>query len=207
VRPGAAPGPADIVLDLSALWAGPLCAHVLGLAGARVVKVEDTRRPDGARFGPPAFYAELHGGHENIVLDFGDPAGRAALQRLAQEATIVIEGSRPRALRGLGLVAHDWLAARPGRIWISLTGYGRDDPGNRVAFGDDAAVAGGLVGRLPDGSPVFCGDAIADPLSGLFAARAGLAARAAGGGTLVDVALAGVCATVTRPIAGPVTPC
>jgi crotonobetainyl-CoA:carnitine CoA-transferase CaiB-like acyl-CoA transferase len=35
-----------------------------------------------------------------------------------------------------------------------------------VAFGDDAAVAGGLVGRSAAG-PVFCGDAIADPLTGL----------------------------------------
>ena len=40
-----------LVVDLSALWAGPLCAHLLQLAGAPVVKVESTRRPDGARFG------------------------------------------------------------------------------------------------------------------------------------------------------------
>ena len=40
------------VLDLSSLWAGPLCAQLLGLAGARVVKVESVARPDGARAGP-----------------------------------------------------------------------------------------------------------------------------------------------------------
>ena len=38
-----------------------------------------------------------------------------------------------------------------------------------MAFGDDAAVSGGLVGGT-DGEPVFCGDAIADPLTGLHAA-------------------------------------
>ena len=41
------------IVDLSALWAGPLCAHLLQLAGASVVKLESTRRPDGARFGAP----------------------------------------------------------------------------------------------------------------------------------------------------------
>ncbi|SHN47138.1 CoA transferase [Cryptosporangium aurantiacum] len=192
-----------VVLDLSAMWAGPLCVHLLGRAGAHVVKVEDVRRPDGARFGPPEFYAELHAGHASVVLDFGTPAGRAALAALAAEADVVVESSRPRALRRLGLVAEDWLAARAGRTWISITGYGRDDPAQRVAFGDDAAVAGGLVATAPDGSPVFCGDAIADPLTGLYAAAAGLASRRSGGGHLLDVAMAGVCAAVNRPADGP----
>ncbi|WP_211247418.1 CoA transferase [Cryptosporangium arvum] len=186
------------MLDLSAMWAGPLCAHLLGRAGAQVVKVEDVGRPDGARFGPPEFYDGLHTGHASVVLDFATPAGRAALTGLAAEADVVVESSRPRALRRLGLVAEDWLAARPGRTWISITGYGRDDAEQRVAFGDDAAVAGGLLAEAPDGSPVFCGDAIADPLTGLFAAAAALASVRAGGGHLLDVAMAGVAADMNR---------
>jgi hypothetical protein len=197
---GAAP---RLVLDLSAMWAGPLCARILGQAGWRVLKVEDVRRPDGARSGPAAFYADLHAGSQTVRLDFGSAAGRAELARLAAQAGVVVESSRPRALRRLGLVAEDWLAAAPGRVWVSLTGYGRADPQQRVAFGDDAAVAGGLVARAPDGTPVFCGDAIADPLSGLFAAFAGLAALAAGGGWLADVAMAGVCADLARPSTAP----
>ena len=91
-----------------------------------------------------------------------------ALHRLLDAADIVIEGSRPAALRRRGLSAED-LAGRAGRIWLRIRGY-RDQP-DRPAFGDDAAVAGGLVGSGADG-PVFCGDAIADPLTGLEAARA-----------------------------------
>ena len=90
----------------------------------------------------------------------------------------MIESSRPRALRRLGLHADEWLAAGPGRIWLSITGYGREDPRQRVAFGDDAAVAGGLVATGTDGSPAFCADAIADPLTGMLAAAAALAAAA-----------------------------
>ena len=200
-EPGIAPG---LVLDLSAMWAGPLCANILHKAGWRVLKVEDNRRPDGARSGPSQFYTSLHRGIPSVRLDFGSAAGQAALVRLAGRAGVVVESSRPRALRRLGLVAEDWLHAAPGRTWISITGYGRDDPQQRVAFGDDAAVAGGLVAYDPDGSPVFCGDAIADPLTGLHAGLAGLAADAVGGGWLIDVAMAGVCADVIRPTAGPV---
>jgi hypothetical protein len=200
-------GPAPrLVLDLSAMWAGPLCASVLGRAGWRVLKVEDVRRPDGARSGPPAFYADLHAGAQTVMLDFGSAQGRAELSRLADRAGIVIESSRPRALRRLGVVAEDWLSASPGRVWVSVTGYGRQDPQQRVAFGDDAAVAGGLVAWAADGTPVFCGDAIADPLSGLHAALAALAAHAAGGGWLVDVAMAGVCADLARPATAPAWP-
>lgn len=101
-------------------------------------------------------------------------------------------------MRRLGLIAEDWLRAVPGRVWISVTGYGRDDPQQRVAFGDDAAIAGGLVAHAADGTPVFCGDAIADPLTGLLAGLAALAGDAAGGGYLVDVAMAGVCADLAR---------
>ena len=194
-RPGGS-GSRDLVLDLSALWAGPLCASVLGRAGAQVIKVEDVHRPDGARFGPAAFYDELHAGQLSRTLDFA--TDRDELLRLAERADLVIESSRPRALRGLGLVAEDWLRHRPGRTWVSITGYGRDDPGQRVAFGDDAAVAGGLVA---DG-PAFCGDALADPLTGLYAALAALASRIGGGGQLVEVRMAGVSADVHRPAPG-----
>jgi hypothetical protein len=197
---------AGLVLDLSALWAGPLCTSILRQAGWRTLKVEDARRPDGARSGPAHFYASLHSGGGAVQLDLGSPAGRAELLRLACHAAVIVESSRPRALRGFGLIAEDWLGAAAGRVWVSITGYGRDDAAQRVAFGDDAAVAGGLVARAPDGTPVFCGDAIADPLTGIFAALAVLAATTAGGGMLADVAMAGVCADLVRPGAGPLHP-
>jgi hypothetical protein len=60
----------------------------------------------------------------------------------------------------------------------------------RVAFGDDAAAAGGLVRWTSRGAPRFLGDALADPVTGLMAARGALEGLIAGGGVLVDVALA-----------------
>jgi crotonobetainyl-CoA:carnitine CoA-transferase CaiB-like acyl-CoA transferase len=188
-----------MVVDLSAMWAGPLCARLLGLGGSRVVKVESEDRPDGARRGDPGFYEWLHGGHESVVLDFGSVGGRAELQELLAAADVVLESSRPRALRNLGITADD-LVAR-GATWVSITGYGRTEAGaGRVAFGDDAAVAGGLVAWDDAGEPLFAGDAIADPLTGLYAAVAASAAMCTGGGRLLDVAMAGVAAHVAAPV-------
>lgn len=195
------------VADLTSLWAGPTCARLLALAGARVTKIESTERPDGARRGSTAFYAWLHQRDaDERAFAFTSDEGRAQLRAALNEADVVLESSRPRALRQLGIDAHDWLQAQPGRVWLCITGYGRDDPApGRVAFGDDAAAAGGLVAYEPDGdgTPLFVGDAIADPLTGITAARAVLDCIENGGGELVSVSLAGVAARVvaTHPLA------
>jgi len=181
------------VLDLSSLWAGPLCAHLLQLAGARVIKVESRARPDGARRGPRAFFDLLNAGKRSVALDLDREAGRAALRRLIERADVVVESARPRALRQMGIHAERCVAETPGLVWLSITGYGRGSA--RVAFGDDAACAAGLAGATGDSDgPLFCGDAIADPLSGIHAARIAWEASRAGGGVLLDVALRDVAA-------------
>lgn len=190
-------GDPPLVVDLSSLWAGPLCAQLLGLAGARVVKLESTRRPDGARFGPAAFFDLLNAGKQSVALDFGAPAGRERLRRLLERADVVVESARPRALSQLGIDAGVLVASHPGLTWVSITGYGRREPeAGWAAFGDDAGAAAGLaVATGPGGGPpLFCGDAIADPLAGLHAAVAALASRQGGGGHLLDLALRDVAA-------------
>jgi len=183
-----------VVADLSSMWAGPLCARLLGLAGADVIKVETPGRPDGARAGDPEFFGWLHGGHRSLLADFRTEDGRAALARLLSAADVVIEASRPRALANLGL-APESVPHRDGQVWLSITGYGRDTP-ERVAFGDDAAVAGGLVGWADGGGdPVFCADAVADPLTGVCGALAVATSIAAGGGELIDLAMRSVAAS------------
>lgn len=179
-----------LVVDFSALWAGPLCAHLLGLAGARIVKVETPQRPDGARRGNEAFYDLLHAGHRSVMLDPATLPGRRALSRLVEAADIVIEASRPRALAGFGLDAE--AAAADGTIWVSITAAGRASP--RIGFGDDVAAGAGLVAYDTDRGPVFCGDALADPLTGLVAAELAMSAPAADRGMLFDVAMSSVVA-------------
>jgi CoA-transferase family III len=191
------------VIDLSSLWAGPLCGNLLSLAGADVVKVESTARPDGSRAGPRRFFDILNAGKRSVALDLAGADGWRVLRRLLAAADVVIEGSRPRALEQRGIVARELVADAGPRVWVSITGHGRTGAGrDRVAFGDDAAVAGGLV-VADQAGPCFCADAAADPVAGLVAAAACLDALAVGGRWLVDVAMAGVAASLAGPTLGP----
>ena len=191
------------VVDLSSLWAGPLAARILSDAGAEVTKVESISRPDGAR-ARPEFYATLHAPDQRcLVVDFATPHDIDVLRQEMGNADVVIEGSRPRALEHLGL-GPEQVTPRPGAVWLSVTGYGRRAPGNGwVAFGDDGAAAGGLVTWSREGKPSFIGDAIADPLAGLFGALGVVDSLCHGGGHLVDVALQRSAAWVAVHGAGP----
>lgn len=180
-----------VVLDLSSLWAGPLCGRLLAAAGATVIKVESSTRPDGARRGPQAFFDLMNTGKQSVLLDLSRQDGQQQLAELVGSADVVIEGSRPRALQQMGIEAQ----AFPGRVWLSITAYGHDQP-MRVGFGDDAAVAGGLV-AWDDYGPVFAADAAADPITGLFGAVAVLDRLVAGGRWLVDLSLAHAAALVS----------
>jgi hypothetical protein len=199
--PPAGTAHAPLVVDLSSLWAGPLCSQLLHLMGARVVKLESSARPDGQRQAPGGFFDLLNAGKASVTLDLTRSQAREQLRRLLLRADIVIEASRPRALRQLGVIAEDILADNRKLTWIAISGHGRGEPeGNWVAFGDDGAVAGGLSQVLWDttGRAMFCADAIADPLTGLHAALAAWSSFAAGGGRLLSLALRDVTAHCRR---------
>lgn len=192
-------GALPLVVDLSSLWAGPLCADLLGRLGARVIKVESFRRPDGARAGAAEFYALLNGGKASVGLDFAKREDLAALTRLIRSADIVIVSARPRALRQLGIDAEALVRETPGLSWIALSAYGRDEPeANWIGFGDDCGAAGGLSRLLQEvsGQWLFCGDAIADPLAGMHAALLAWASWMRGGGMLHTIALRDVVAMI-----------
>ena len=186
-----------LVVDLSALWAGPLCANLLRLAGAEVLKVESTTRPDGTRFGHLNFYGLLNQGKRSLALDFDDREDRRLLHRLLERADMVIESSRPRALNQLGVCPRELVDRRQGLIWVSITGYGREEPGAHwIAFGDDAGAAAGLSSLMREatGNYEFAGDAIADPLTGIEAAWRAWNAWRGGSSQLISLAMKDVVA-------------
>jgi hypothetical protein len=191
--PTAASADAPLVVDLSALWAGPLCAHLLGLVGARVLAVESTQRSDPTRDVAPEFHALLRTTAEHRSLDFTSREDIARLRDLLVGADIVIEAARPRALAQLGIDAHE--VAAEGRVtWVSITAYGRTQ--NRIGYGDDVAAAAGLLGE----GPVFAGDAVADPMTGTHAALAALSHWAAGHSGVVEISMYDVARAARAPI-------
>jgi hypothetical protein len=200
-RDGRPTGPLRVV-DLSALWAGPMCGAILAAMGAAVTKIESISRPDPTRTTTPDFFRRLNGRKAELRVDLTSAGGQAQLWDAVLAADVFITSARPRAFAPLGLDSAEVFAATPGLTWVAITGHGWTGEGAaRVAFGDDAAAAGGLVRWLPDGTPNFLGDALSDPVTGLGAAIGALQGVAAGGGVLVDVAMAR-CAASAASICG-----
>lgn len=190
------------VIDLSSLWAGPLAASILAAAGADVVKIESRARPDPLRVTAPEFYARLNAAKRHAVVDLADAAERRRLAEMIAGADVVVTSARPRAFSQLGLEPQRLFAVNPSLTWVAISGYGWiGRNADRVAFGDDAAAAGGLVRWTAGAAPRFAGDALADPLTGLAAAAGALKAIRRGGGFLVDAALARTAAGAAKAFA------
>lgn len=177
-------------IDLSALWAGPLCGALLAAAGVEVTRIESPTRPDPTRQAAPDLHNRLNGQKRSLSMRLDDPKLFDAIA----DADIVITSGRPHALARLGLTEKALFAANPALIWVAITAHGwRGEAAMRTGFGDDCAAAGGLLSWHED-APQFMGDALADPLTGLDAALGVARAVNAGHTGLLDVALAATAA-------------
>ncbi len=175
-----------LVVDLSALWAGPLCSALLAEAGCAVTKVESVHRPDSTAASSAAFDARLNGRKARMAIDPRRPGDLGELRHLIRSSDLVITSARPRGLASLGI--EETLHAHRG-AWIAITAHADSD---RIGFGDDCAAAAGLLDWTDTQSPHFLGDAIADPLTGLAAAAAALAALATQKGGRQGITLSAV---------------
>ncbi|MBM4204049.1 MAG: CoA transferase [Gammaproteobacteria bacterium] len=182
------------VLDLSTLWAGPLCGQLLWLAGADVTRIESRSRPDPSHSTNSAFHEHLNGGKRLQTVDFHSAHEINEFIGSLRHVDIVIESARPRALPQLGIDPRKMLERFPHLTWVSITAYGRQPfDGMRIGFGDDVGIAAGLSTLLHEhtGTWDVVGDAIADPLTGIRAAGLALSSFCNGGGQLIDVHLVG----------------
>src|SRR5215212_5962212 len=120
------------VLDLTRVLAGPLATMMLGDLGADVLKVERPGSGDETRsWGPPfddrgesAYYLSVNRNKRSLAADLDDPADQALLRRLAGEADVVMDNFRPGTLQRRGLAPVELLAANPGLVWCTVTGFG-----------------------------------------------------------------------------------
>lgn len=189
------------VIEVSQIMAGPFCAMQLADLGADVIKVEppggDTSRYMGVREGDDSTgFVAVNRGKRSIVLDLKNPNGRAALVRLAENADVFIESSRPGAMIALGL-GYDVLAGvNPRLIYASISGYGQTGPDSGKGGLD--LIAQGVSGLMsvtgePGRPPVKSGVPLTDLGAGLFALTGILAAlhhrHASGKGQYIDTSL------------------
>jgi crotonobetainyl-CoA:carnitine CoA-transferase CaiB-like acyl-CoA transferase len=168
------------VLDLTRVLSGPYCTMLLADMGARVIKIEQPGKGDDTRaWGPPflegesAYFLSINRNKESVTLDFKHPDGRAALDRLIAAADVVVENFRPGTLEKIGLDFASLAAAHPRLVYCSISGFGQTGPRAKEP-GYDAVIQGegGLMSLTgsPDGPPFRLGVAIADIVSGMFAA-------------------------------------
>jgi crotonobetainyl-CoA:carnitine CoA-transferase CaiB-like acyl-CoA transferase len=173
------------VLDLSRVLAGPYCCMVLADLGADVVKVERPGRGDDTRhWGPPfhgddaAYFFSVNRDRRSVALDLSTEAGRAVVARLAESADVVVENFLPRHLAALSLEA---LRDKGSSVWVSVRGAGGDGPdGDKPGYDVMAQARSGLMSVTGTTAPTKVGVAVADVVTGLYAAvgaLAGLVAR------------------------------
>jgi formyl-CoA transferase len=178
--------------------------------GADVIKVEppagdSSRRMSGASGSDSPSFNAVNRGKRGIVLNLKTQPGKAAFQRLAKHADIVIENYRPGVMKSLGLDYHALADGHPGLIYASISGYGQTGPD--AAKGGFDLVAQGVSGLMsvtgePGGPPVKVGVPLTDLGAGLFALSAILVAlyhrTRTGRGQYIDTSLveAGVALSV-----------
>jgi crotonobetainyl-CoA:carnitine CoA-transferase CaiB-like acyl-CoA transferase len=169
------------VLDLSRILAGPFAATVLSDLGADVIKVE---RPgtgdDTRRWGPPfrggeaTYFLSVNRNRRSITLDLQAEEGREILSRLVGAADVVLENFLPHQLVALGLDA--MRCANPHVAWVSIRAASSDGPlGALPGFDAMAQARSGLMSITGTDAPTKVGVAIADVVTGLYAAVAALA--------------------------------
>src|SRR5438046_7012108 len=181
------------MLDLSRQLPGPFRSMLLADLWMDVLAVAAPTEP--MAMGTPLLGRNKRGRTRNLKA----PEGRAILHRLAREADVVLEGSRPGAAARLGVDYETLGQLNPRLVYCSISGYGQDGP-YRDRVGHDVNYLGfagviGLTGTA-GGPPVIPGVQIADIGGGALMAAVGiLAALAAreetGSGQSVDIALPG----------------
>jgi formyl-CoA transferase/CoA:oxalate CoA-transferase len=192
-----------LVLDFTRVLSGPYCTMQLADMGARVIKIEQPGKGDDTRaWGPPfvhgesAYFLSINRNKESLTLDLKAPAAARVLEALLPRADILVENFRPGTMSRLGL-GYEQLAPRfPRLVYCSISGFGQTGPRTKEP-GYDAVVQaeGGLMSitGTADGPPIRLGVAIADIVSGMFAAQgialALLARERTGRGQLVDVGM------------------
>lgn len=189
------------VLALEASVSGPHCTRILADMGAEVVKVEKPgtgdliRAWDSVVRGLSSGYVWLNGNKRSFAVDVKKPAGREAVQRLAERVDVLLENFAPGVADRLGLGAAELCARNPRLIYCSVSGYGQDGP-YRDVKAYDLLIQGeaGIIATTgyPD-KPAKVGVPITDLASSLYAAVGILLAlyqrERTGRGQVIDISM------------------
>ncbi|RSS78947.1 CoA transferase [Streptomyces sp. WAC06614] len=211
----AAPSSERPLAGLTVLEAGrriqaPLAAHLLGLLGAEVIRIEPPGG-DPLRGMPPACsgisarWLALNRGKKAVEIDIKAEADRRRLRDMAAGADVFLHNWAPGKAAELGLDAEDLAAVNPGLVYAYTSGWADRLPD--APMGTDFMVQARTgVGEAvrPEGEPAAPSLlTLLDVLGGLTGAEAVLAGlllrERTGHGVRVDSSLLGAADTLTAP--------
>lgn len=176
------------VLDLSRILAGPWAGQMLADFGAEVIKVERPGCGDDTRgWGPPFFSdnegnpteaAYFHAANRNkrsVAIDIASEAGQNLIREMVKQCDVVLENFKVGCLAKYGLDYASLKQVNPAIVYCSITGFGQNGPyAQRAGYDFMIQGMGGLMSVTgePEGMPMKVGVALADVMTGLYAANA-----------------------------------
>ena len=170
------------VVEMGTYITGPAASMHLADLGADVVKVERPETGDPFR----AFKGGLYSPHyqtynrnkRSIALDTKDEGDLAVFHDLIRSADVFIQNFRPGVAEKLGAGEDDLRRINPAIVYCAISGFGPDGPArDRPAYDTVAQAASGFLRLVtPPDNPRVIGPAIADAMTGQYAAMAIMAA-------------------------------
>jgi crotonobetainyl-CoA:carnitine CoA-transferase CaiB-like acyl-CoA transferase len=169
------------VIDLTRQMSGPYASMVLGDFGADVIKVESAPRGDGARYvgntfvgGESTMFLTWNRNKRSVCLDLRSAEGKQVLDRLIDQADIVMENYRAGVAETMGIGAEDVLRRNPRVIYCSLNAFGSNGPWSQRPGTDPVVQATSGVMSVTgerDGGPLLVGIPVADFSSAMVAVQ------------------------------------
>ena len=190
------------ILDFTRVYSGPHCTMLLADLGAEVIKLEALGKGDDTRAFPPikdgesGYFMYLNRNKKSVTVDLKTEEGKKIALELAKWADVIVENFSAGTIGRLGVGYEDVKKVNPEVIYASISGFGQYGPyKDKPAYDAIAQAMGGFTAMngFPDGLPVKAGPAVADAITGIFAALGIMIAayhkKQTGEGQFIDVAM------------------
>ncbi len=186
------------VVEQGTFITGPCAGMMLADLGADVIKVESPegdpyRSYQGDHYSP--HFQAYNRNKRSIAFDLKSPAERILFDGLLGEADVFIQNFRPGTAARLGAGPDRLLSINRRLIYASISGFGSSGPyAERPSYDSVAQALSGFLSVVVDSSrPRFLGPALADAITGIYAAYGVLGALVqrgrTGEGCLVEVSM------------------
>jgi crotonobetainyl-CoA:carnitine CoA-transferase CaiB-like acyl-CoA transferase len=186
------------VVEQGTFITGPCAGMMLADLGADVIKVESLdgdpyRSYQGDQYSP--HFQAYNRNKRSIALNLKESTERALFDGLVREADVFIQNFRPGTATRLGAGSDRLRILNPRLVYTSISGFGSTGPyAERPSYDSVAQALSGFLSVVVDSDrPRFLGPALADAITGIYAAYGVLGALVqrgrTGEGAVVEVSM------------------